>query len=66
MSDLEELNAGLAHILGSPREEGRLEMVVRRPAENERETLTEARIEPGRGMVGDRWISEPKPSPRPR
>ena len=63
MSDLEELNAGLAHILGSPREEGRLEMVVRRPAENERETLTEARIEPGRGMVGDRWISEPKPSP---
>lgn len=63
MSDLEELNAGLAHVLGSPREEGRLEMVVRRPAENEREVLAEARIEPGRGMVGDRWISEPKPSP---
>ncbi|HET6712397.1 MAG TPA: MOSC domain-containing protein [Actinomycetota bacterium] len=63
MSDLEELQAGLARILGSPREEGRLEMVVRRPAENEREVLGDARIEPGRGMVGDRWISEPKPSP---
>ena len=63
MSDLEELQAGLAHILGSPRVEGRLEMVVRRPAENEQEVLAEARIESGRGMVGDRWISEPKPSP---
>ena len=57
MSDLEELQAGLAHILGSPRVEGRLEMVVRRPAENEQEVLAEARIESGQGMVGDRWIS---------
>ena len=51
---IEELQAGLASILGSPRDEGRLEMVVRRPAEDEQEVLTEARIESGEGLVGDR------------
>jgi MOSC domain-containing protein YiiM len=60
---LEELREGLGHILGSPRDEGRLELVVRRPAENEREVVTEARIEPGRGVVGDSWSSRPRPNP---
>ena len=60
---IDELQGGLTHILGSPRDEGRLEMVVRRPAEDEREVVSEARIERGRGVVGDRWVSEPKPSP---
>ena len=41
----------------------RLEMVVRRPAEDEREVVTEARIEPGRGLVGDSWSSRAKVSP---
>jgi hypothetical protein len=60
---VDELRAGLAHILGSPRDEGSVEMVVRRPVEDEREVVTEARIEPGRGVAGDRWVSEPTPSP---
>jgi MOSC domain-containing protein YiiM len=60
---IDELQEGLTHILGSPRDEGRLEMVVRRPAEGEREVVAEARIEQGSGVVGDRWISELKPSP---
>jgi len=60
---IDELQEGLTHILGSPREGGRLEMVVRRPTEDEREVVDEARIERGRGVVGDRWISESKPSP---
>ena len=60
---IDELQEGLTHMLGSPRDEGRLEMVVRRPTEDEREVASEARIERGRGVVGDRWISEPKPSP---
>jgi len=60
---IDELQEGLTNILGSPRDEGRLEMVVRRPAEDEREIVSEARIERGRGVVGDRWISEPKSSP---
>lgn len=61
--DIDELNAGLASIAGSPPDEGRLEMVVRRPAEDEREVVTEARIEPGRGLVGDSWSSRAKVSP---
>jgi len=60
---LDELQRGLAHVLGSPREEGRVEMVVRRPAEGEREVLSEARIEAGRGVVGDRWAAKPTRSP---
>jgi MOSC domain-containing protein YiiM len=60
---IDEMQEGLAHILGSPRDEGRLEMVVRRPVEDEREVVSEARVEQGRGVVGDRWVSEPKPSP---
>ena len=65
MSDMrvDEMQRGLAHVLGSPREEGRVEMVVRRPAEGEREVVTEARIEPGRGVVGDRWAAKPTRSP---
>ena len=58
-TEIEELQRGLPHVLGSPREKGRVDMVVRRPAEGEREILTEARIEPGRGVVGDRWGAKP-------
>lgn len=58
-TEIEELQRGLAHVLGSPREAGRVEMVVRRPVEGEREVLTEARIEPGRGVVADRWAAKP-------
>lgn len=60
---LDELQERLAHILGSPRDEGRLEMVVRRPAEDEREVVAEALIEPGHGVVGDSWSSRQRPNP---
>jgi MOSC domain-containing protein YiiM len=63
MATLEIMEQGLAHILGSPRDEGRLEMVVRRPSEDEREVVSEATIEPGRGVVGDSWGSRPRPNP---
>jgi hypothetical protein len=63
MATLEIMEQGLAHILGSPRDEGRREMVVRRSAEDEREVVAEARIEPGRGVVGDSWGSRPRPNP---
>jgi len=65
MSDLRiaELREGRAFIMGSPRDLGRLEMVVRRPAVDEREVVTRARIEPGRGLVGDSWSSRRTPNP---
>lgn len=38
-------------------------MVVRRPAEDEREVVTEARIEPAHGVGGDSWRSRRSPNP---
>jgi MOSC domain-containing protein YiiM len=36
--------------------DGRLELIVRRPAVDEREVLAEARLEPARGLDGDGWL----------
>jgi MOSC domain-containing protein YiiM len=51
----EELEAGLPEILGSPHDEGTVELVVRRPAEGEREVLEEGLLDVAEGLVGDRW-----------
>ena len=50
-----ELEAGLDHVLGSPSDNGTLEMVIRRPAVDEREVLEVAELDPGEGVVGDNW-----------
>jgi hypothetical protein len=52
---LGELEAGLDHVRGSPREAGSLEMIVRRPRSGEREVLDVARLDPEEGLVGDCW-----------
>ena len=52
---LEELEAGLDEIKRSPRDEGILHMIVRRPATEEREVLEEAQLDLTEGMVGDNW-----------
>jgi hypothetical protein len=51
----DELEAGLADILASPADEGTVELVVRRPAEGEREVLEEGLLDPEHGLVGDDW-----------
>jgi MOSC domain-containing protein YiiM len=56
-----DLEAGLAEIMKSPAEEGTVELVVRRPAEGEREVLEEALLDAEHGLVGDRWRNKPKP-----
>ena len=45
----------LAGIRAAPRAAGRLELIVRRPAVDEREVLSEAVIDPTVGLVGDGW-----------
>ena len=45
----------LAGIRSAPRDEGRLELIVRRPAVDARETLTEAVLDTTVGLVGDGW-----------
>jgi MOSC domain-containing protein YiiM len=52
---LAELEAGLETIRRSPREEGSLNMIVRRPAVGERQVLTEATLDLIEGLVGDTW-----------
>jgi hypothetical protein len=50
-----ELEAGLDHIRQSPRDNGPLLMIVRRPRVNQRELLTEAQLDCQEGLVGDNW-----------
>jgi hypothetical protein len=50
-----ELWEGLDEIRRAPRDHGRVELIVRRPAELEREVLTEAMLDVTEGLVGDTW-----------
>jgi hypothetical protein len=53
----EELEVGLDEIRRSPKDEGVLELIVRRPATDEREILEEGELHPVEGLVGDSWRS---------
>ena len=50
-----ELEAGLEHIRQSPRDEGPVVMIVRRPGVNEREVVDEAELDSVHGLIGDNW-----------
>ncbi len=50
-----ELEAGLEEIRRSPKDDGVLELIVRRPAEDEREVLEEGLLDSVVGLVGDTW-----------
>ena len=52
---LEELEAGLDEIRQSPKDEGIVELIVRRPQVGEREILKEAELHLAHGLVGDNW-----------
>jgi hypothetical protein len=51
----EELEAGLGHVLLSPKDEGVLALIVRRPAVDEREVLEEGELDLVEGLKGDSW-----------
>jgi len=51
----EELAAALDAIRESPSTHGTVELIVRRPAVDEREVLEEGRIDLDAGLVGDCW-----------
>ena len=51
----EELLAGLDAIRRSPKSQGVLDLIVRRPAVGRREVLHEGRLDPTEGLVGDTW-----------
>jgi hypothetical protein len=67
---MSELEAGLDDIRRAPKDEGVLELIVRRPAINEREILDQAELHLTEGLVGDSWkrrrsTSTPDGSPNP-
>ena len=52
-----ELDAGMDHIRQSPKENGVLKLIVRRPAVDEREIISEGELNTVDGLVGDTWKS---------
>ena len=65
-----ELEAGLDDIRRAPKDEGVLELIVRRPAVNDRELLEQAELHLVEGLMGDSWkrrrsTSTPDGSPNP-
>ena len=50
-----ELTRGLDHVRQSPKDAGTLEMIVCRPAHDERLVLDECALAPETGMAGDHW-----------
>ena len=67
---MSELEAGLDEIRRAPKDEGVLELIVRRPAVNDREILESAELHLDEGLIGDSWKrrtskSTPDGSPNP-
>jgi hypothetical protein len=50
------LEDGLDEIRRAPADAGTIELVVRRPRENEREVLEEGQLDLVEGLVGDDWL----------
>ena len=51
----EELQAGLEDIKQSPKAEGTVQLIVRRPDTGEREVVVEGQLDLAEGLVGDNW-----------
>jgi hypothetical protein len=60
----EELLAGLEHVRDSPREVGTIEMIVARPAVDERILLASGELQVDRGLVADRWSRGSRLNPK--
>jgi hypothetical protein len=55
--NIEELEQGLEHILASPKDGGALDLIVRRPDVDQRESLAAGHLDTEQGLVGDNWQS---------
>lgn len=51
-----ELEAGLDEVRSAPKDEGVLQLIVRRPCSDEREVLEEGELRLVEGLMGDNWI----------
>jgi Uncharacterized protein conserved in bacteria len=55
--NLAEIEAGMPHVLSSPKNDGVLELIVRRPKVNAREVVQTAELNIVNGLVGDNWLA---------
>src|SRR6185503_6436995 len=56
---MDELEAGRDYIRQSPKDDGLLQLIVRRPSVEAREVLDEAQLDVTEGLVGDGWKVRP-------
>lgn len=54
---LAELEAGMERVLASPKDNGMLELIVRRPKVNKREVVGSGTLDVEHGLVGDNWLT---------
>ena len=54
----EEIEAELAQVIESPKDNGVLNLIVRRPNEDEREVLETGELDIEKGLVGDNWLTD--------
>jgi hypothetical protein len=52
---MQELEAALDHLRDAPKDEGVLQLIVRRPQIDQREVIEEAELDPVLGLIGDSW-----------
>ena len=58
----EQLEAGLGHVLQSPKDNGPLVKLVRRPDVNRREVVSEGELDVDLGLSGDNWKVRANPT----
>ena len=54
-----ELEAALDHLRAAPKDDGVVELIVRRPRVDHREVLDQAELDPVKGLIGDSWPMRP-------
>ena len=54
---IEEIENGLTQVIESPTDNGTLNLICRRPNENEREVLETGELDIEKGLIGDNWRS---------
>ena len=57
----DQLDAAIDHVVGAPSEVGTVELLVARPAIDERIVLDVAELRPGVGLVGDNYLERGSP-----
>ena len=54
-ADLAALESGLDTVRDAPKDAGRVELIVRRPAVEARDLVDEAKLDETEGLIGDNW-----------